>query len=247
MAARKKQTGRKATPAKKKAGQRKKTTKVSTAPRVVKSAGGSAKPRSKAKKATARTAAPRSAAAVRKATRKAARKTSARKSTKAAAVTPKRGLLSEVEALAQLMEEHGLIDVSYAVEADGSKEIHVSRGGVPGLTQGAVAGTPAAAPLASSSTPAAPVEAAASEPVDESLHAFVSPMVGTFYRAPSPEAAAFVSVSDKVDTSSPVCIIEAMKVMNEITPDMAGEVVSIEVENGEAVEFGQTLMLLRLR
>lgn len=244
MAARKKQTGRKTTPAKKKAGQRNKTTKASTAPRAVKSAGGSSKPRSKAKKATARKAAPKSAAA---AVRKPARKGGGSKTTKAAAVTPKRGLLSEVEALALLMEEHGLIDVSYAVEADGSKEIHVSRGGVPGLAHGAVAGAPAAAPAAATPTPAAPAEPAAAEAVDESLHAFVSPMVGTFYRAPSPEASPFVSVSDRVDTSSPVCIIEAMKVMNEITPDMAGDVVSIEVENGEAVEFGQTLMLIRLR
>jgi len=232
-----KQTGRKATPAKKKAGQRKKTTRASAAPRAVKSAGG----RSKPKKATARKAAPKSAA---KAT---ARKASASKSAKATGGAPKRGLLSEVEALARLMEEHGLIDVSYAVEADGSKEIHVSRGGVPGLAHGAVAGAPAAAPVAAPATGAAAAQAEVTEAVDESLHAFVSPMVGTFYRAPSPEAAPFVSVSDRVDPASPVCIIEAMKVMNEITPDMAGDIVSIEVENGEAVEFGQTLMLMRLR
>ena len=79
----------------------------------------------------------------------------------------------------------------------------------------------------------------------EELHAFKSPMVGTFYRAPNPEASAFVSVGDRIDEDSTVCIIEAMKVLNEIAPDMAGEVVSIEVENGEAVEFGQTLFLIR--
>ena len=91
--------------------------------------------------------------------------------------------------------------------------------------------------------PAAPAAAAPRQ--DESLHAFKSPMVGTFYRAPSPEASAFASVGDTVDENSTVCIIEAMKVMNEIAPDVRGEVVSIEVENGEAVEYGQTLFLIR--
>lgn len=157
------------------------------------------------------------------------------------------GLLGEVEALAKLMEKHGLIDVSYAVEPDGTKEIHVSRGGASANAQGApapaAAGPPADAPAADD----AATSAQAADATDPSLHAFVSPMVGTFYRAPSPEAAPFVSVADRVDTASPVCIIEAMKVMNEITPDIAGDVVSIEVENGEAVEFGQTLMLIRPR
>jgi acetyl-CoA carboxylase biotin carboxyl carrier protein len=98
----------------------------------------------------------------------------------------------------------------------------------------------AAAALAPSSKPAP-----APAPSTEGLHAFKSPMVGTFYRAPSPEAAPFVSVGDKIDEHSTICIIEAMKVMNEITPDKGGEVVSIEVENGEAVEFGQPLFLIR--
>ncbi|HZL98611.1 MAG TPA: acetyl-CoA carboxylase biotin carboxyl carrier protein, partial [Planctomycetota bacterium] len=89
--------------------------------------------------------------------------------------------------------------------------------------------------------PAAP----ASAPAGEALHAFKSPMVGSFYRAPSPEAAPFVSVGDHVDPTTTVCIIEAMKVMNEIVPDISGTVVSIEVENGEAVEYGQTLFLIR--
>jgi acetyl-CoA carboxylase biotin carboxyl carrier protein len=70
-------------------------------------------------------------------------------------------------------------------------------------------------------------------------------MVGTFYRAPSPEAPPFASVGDKIDEHTTVCIIEAMKVMNEITPDKPGEIVSIEVENGEAVEYGQPLFLIR--
>jgi acetyl-CoA carboxylase biotin carboxyl carrier protein len=97
-----------------------------------------------------------------------------------------------------------------------------------------------AAALAASAKPAPPAGAST-----EGLHIFKSPMVGTFYRAPSPEAAPFISVGDKIDEHTTVCIIEAMKVMNEITPDKAGEIVSIEVENGEAVEFGQPLFLIR--
>jgi len=74
---------------------------------------------------------------------------------------------------------------------------------------------------------------------------FKSPMLGTFYRAASPEAEPFAKVGDKVTADKTLCIIEAMKVMNEIVPDITGAVVSIEVENGEAVEYGQTLFLIR--
>jgi len=192
------------------------------------------------------------AAGKKTAAKQASRKKTARKVTRKAAALRKPtrqarpGLLEEIEALAKLMKKHALIDVSFAVDSSGTKEIHVSRGGVPGLVHGDVAQpvSPAAAatldnqPNGGSDEPT-PV-------IEENLHAFVSPMVGTFFRAPSPEAPAFVSVGDRVDSTGPVYIIEAMKVMNEITPDVGGDIVSIEVENGEAVEFGQTLMLIRL-
>jgi acetyl-CoA carboxylase biotin carboxyl carrier protein len=194
----------------------------------------------------------RKQAAGKKTTAKqASRKKTARKVTRKAAALRKPtgqaspGLLEEIEALAKLMKKHALIDVSFAVDSSGTKEIHVSRGGVPGIVHGDVAhpASPAAA------TPDNEPNGGSVEPtpvIKENLHAFVSPMVGTFFRAPSPEAPAFVSVGDRVDSTGPVCIIEAMKVMNEITPDVGGDIVSIEVENGEAVEFGQTLMLIRL-
>ncbi|MFO0982116.1 MAG: acetyl-CoA carboxylase biotin carboxyl carrier protein [Planctomycetota bacterium] len=73
----------------------------------------------------------------------------------------------------------------------------------------------------------------------------VSPMVGTFYRAPNPEAKSYVAEGDRVDENSVLCIIEAMKVMNEIKAEMRGQVVDILVENGEAVEFGQPLFLIK--
>jgi acetyl-CoA carboxylase biotin carboxyl carrier protein len=157
----------------------------------------------------------------------------------------------EVEQLAELMDRHGLLEVDWETSADGVRRVRVSRVGTSagcgpvhvGLNpapQAHASAAAAAAALAPSSKPAP-----APAPSTEGLHAFKSPMVGTFYRAPSPEAAPFVSVGDKIDEHSTICIIEAMKVMNEITPDKGGEVVSIEVENGEAVEFGQPLFLIR--
>jgi acetyl-CoA carboxylase biotin carboxyl carrier protein len=95
--------------------------------------------------------------------------------------------------------------------------------------------------------PAAPVAGAAAEPAEPTAPAgkpFPSPMVGTFYRAPSPESEPFVSVGSDVGPDSVLCIIEAMKVMNEIKAETSGRIVEILVENGEPVEFGQPLFLL---
>jgi acetyl-CoA carboxylase biotin carboxyl carrier protein len=91
--------------------------------------------------------------------------------------------------------------------------------------------------------PGAHAEEAASE--DQDLHHITSPIVGTFYRAPSPTADSFVRIGSQVEPSTVVCIIEAMKLMNEIQAEASGEVVKIYVENGQAVEFGQPLFGLR--
>ena len=98
--------------------------------------------------------------------------------------------------------------------------------------------------------PAAPAPIAGGEIAEEAglppgTEQIVSPMVGTFYRSPSPDAEPFVEVGSKVDQDSVVCIVEAMKVMNEIKAEVAGEVVEILVKNGEAVEYGQPLLLVR--
>ena len=87
--------------------------------------------------------------------------------------------------------------------------------------------------------PGAQAEEAASE--DQGLHLITSPIVGTFYRAPSPNAESFVRIGSHVESDTVVCIIEAMKLMNEIQAEASGEVVKIYVENGQAVEFGQPL------
>jgi len=102
--------------------------------------------------------------------------------------------------------------------------------------------TPAAGPKVE------PVEKPVSEPVEEvplGLHAIRSPIVGTFYRAPAPGAEPFTDVGKKVRKGQTLCIVEAMKVMNEIESDVDGEVVKILVENAQPVEYGQILFLLK--
>src|SRR5437870_7181942 len=94
-------------------------------------------------------------------------------------------------------------------------------------------------PTALSSHPGAHAEEAASE--DQGLHLITSPIVGTFYRAASPTAESFVRIGSQVEPETVVCIIEAMKLMNEIQAEASGEVVKIYVENGQAVEYGQPL------
>lgn len=98
-------------------------------------------------------------------------------------------------------------------------------------------------PTSAPSHPGAQAEEAASE--DQDLHLIKSPIVGTFYRAPSPTADSFVRIGSQVEPSSVVCIIEAMKLMNEIQAEATGEVVKIYVENGQAVEYGQPLFGIR--
>lgn len=98
------------------------------------------------------------------------------------------------------------------------------------------------APAPAAAAPAAPIEAAA--PEVPALHAVKSPMVGTFYRSSAPGAKSFVEVGDTVKVGDTICIIEAMKILNEIEADKAGKVVQILCENGQAVEYGQSLLTI---
>src|SRR5262245_14281724 len=102
--------------------------------------------------------------------------------------------------------------------------------------------------VAAALSPQAPAPAPPSRVLqDEDLAYIKSPIVGTFYRAPSPDSNAFVSVGDFVEKGTPVCIIEAMKLMNEIQSEVAGEIVAILVENGQPVEYGENLYAVRPR
>jgi acetyl-CoA carboxylase biotin carboxyl carrier protein len=138
-----------------------------------------------------------------------------------------------LERLLSLMKEHGLSELELGEDG---RSVRMSKVGpatysmpmaAPAMAGGAVA--PAAAPKA---------DKAAGEP-------FLSPMVGTFYRASSPEAKAFVMEGDTIAADATLCIIEAMKVMNEIKAEKPGKIVQILVENGEAVEYGQPLFLIK--
>ena len=103
--------------------------------------------------------------------------------------------------------------------------------------------TPPPAPAASPSHPGTQASAAASQ--DQDLHIISSPIVGTFYRSPSPTAESCVKIGSNVEPETVVCIIEAMKLMNEIQAEATGEVVKIYVENGQPVEYGQPLFGIR--
>jgi acetyl-CoA carboxylase biotin carboxyl carrier protein len=105
----------------------------------------------------------------------------------------------------------------------------------PAVAQAAAASTPTAAPAG---------EPSAADP-DAGLHILKSPIVGTFYGSPSPGASQFVAAGDHVEKGQVVCIIEAMKLMNEIEADVAGEIVKCLVTNGQAIEFGQPLFSIR--
>jgi acetyl-CoA carboxylase biotin carboxyl carrier protein len=109
-----------------------------------------------------------------------------------------------------------------------------------------MASAPASAPV----TAAAPVAATAAAPtaeVEDKLHEVKSPIVGTFYESPSPGAPAFVKVGDQVEVGQVLCIVEAMKLMNEIEADVAGEVVKRIASSGQPVEYGQALFAIKAR
>jgi acetyl-CoA carboxylase biotin carboxyl carrier protein len=142
--------------------------------------------------------------------------------------------------------------IDFVTAKDNIEELEIEKSGVRLRIRRAsnhvLAHMPAQASVAAATAPvsAPPQVQAPSEP-EEELFYVKSPIVGTFYKASSPTAEPFVSVGDVVEKGSVICIIEAMKLMNEIESDMAGEVVSILVENGQPVEYGEKLFAIRPR
>ena len=141
----------------------------------------------------------------------------------------------------------GLIE---AIDQSGIDNLEISRAGTririsktaPPAAVAAAAAMPAqAAPAAPLAAASAPAEAAAAPPVASNLIDVKSPMVGTFYRAPAPEAPPYVEVGAHVSTGQTLCILEAMKLMNELESEMDGVVREVLVDNGEPVEYGQVL------
>jgi len=159
--------------------------------------------------------------------------------------------LNELRKIVRLMERAELVELE--IEEEG-RRVHLRRAGArEGAGEGPApvvqllpSGIPSAPPVAApAAAPAPAVDAAASGGPPPGTKAFESPMVGTFYRSASPDADPFVEVGTRVDEDTVVCILEAMKVMNEIKAETRGEIVEVLVENGEPVEFGQPLFLLK--
>ena len=151
--------------------------------------------------------------------------------------------LRKLKTLIDLVSESNVSELEIT-EAEGKVRI------VKGPVGGPVAVAPpvlAAAPVSAASAQAsasAPVTPAAAEPAAVSGHIVKSPMVGTFYTASSPEAKPFVQVGSVVNEGDTICIIEAMKILNEIEADKSGTVTRIMVDNGQAVEYGQSLYII---
>jgi acetyl-CoA carboxylase biotin carboxyl carrier protein len=150
--------------------------------------------------------------------------------------------LKQIKALLKTLEEGGASELEYEDEKVRIR-LTMSRGAAPLVSQAAVA-----QPVRSEAAPASPAPPAGSRPAEEAEPNVVfvtSPFVGTFYRSPAPDAAAFVEVGVTVKPGQTLCIVEAMKLMNEIEAEVAGTILEALVENGQSVEFGQKLFKLR--
>lgn len=132
----------------------------------------------------------------------------------------------------------------FKMEREGFK-ITLKTAGAEGPTQIITSSLPAPSPAAPAPVASAPAPTAAPAKETSNLKDVKSPMVGTFYSAPSPDSPAFVSVGQEITPDTVVCIVEAMKVMNEIKAEVAGTVVEICAENGKPVQFGQALFRLK--
>jgi acetyl-CoA carboxylase biotin carboxyl carrier protein len=147
----------------------------------------------------------------------------------------------DLRKLKTLIDLVGDSDIAELEITEGEDKVRIVK-----ATQAPVMAPPAtymAAPVPAAAAPSAPAQAPAQPTVAEG-DVVKSPMVGTFYRAPSPGASPFVEVGQTVKEGQPLCIIEAMKLLNEIEADKSGVVKQILVENGDAVEFGQSLFVI---
>ena len=155
--------------------------------------------------------------------------------------------LRKIKKLIELLDESGIAELEVT---EGEESVRISRyGSAPPLVQtsGPAAPYPVGVPAASdgaAASAATTAAAVAEERPPASGFEIEAPMVGTMYRAPSPGAPPFVEVGSRISAGDVVCIIEAMKILNQIESEVSGVVREIPVENGQAVEFGQTLMIV---
>jgi acetyl-CoA carboxylase biotin carboxyl carrier protein len=147
--------------------------------------------------------------------------------------------LGEIQKLIKLVKRTGIGELEVS---EGGRTVRISAW--PASAPAAAHAAPAAAPAPATNSAPAPAAGPAAPAAEDRLQKIVSPMVGTFYRAPAPDADAYVEVGEHVDAGQTVCIIEAMKLMNEIESEVRGRLVRIAVENGQPVEYGQVLFLI---
>jgi acetyl-CoA carboxylase biotin carboxyl carrier protein len=149
--------------------------------------------------------------------------------------------IRKIKKLIELLEESGLAELEIS---EGEESVRIARFGknTGAMPQGMPMVMPAAAPAAGPAPAPAPAAAAAPAARDENL--VTAPMVGTFYASPAPGAKAFIEIGQEVRVGQVLCIIEAMKMMNQIESERAGKVVAVLAKNGEPVEFGQPLFAI---
>ncbi|MFI3273092.1 acetyl-CoA carboxylase biotin carboxyl carrier protein [Vibrio sp.] len=144
--------------------------------------------------------------------------------------------IRKIKKLIELVEESGISELEIS---EGEESVRISRNSTAPVSPVQYAAAPA--PVAAA---AAPVAAEAAAPAVPAGHQVLSPMVGTFYGAPSPDAKPFVKVGQSVTAGETLCIVEAMKMMNQIEADKSGVVTAILVEDGQPVEFDQALVII---
>ncbi|MDJ0750883.1 MAG: acetyl-CoA carboxylase biotin carboxyl carrier protein [Woeseiaceae bacterium] len=160
--------------------------------------------------------------------------------------------IRKVKKLIELLDDSGIAEIEIT---EGEESVRISRypagapvAAAPIVTQAPAPAAPAPTPVAAPATAAAaPAAEPAAEPIDEEGFEVTAPMVGTFYSSSSPGAAPYVQVGDRVNEGDTLCIIEAMKMMNQIEADVSGVIKSIRIQNGEPVEFGQVLYVIDQR
>ena len=144
-----------------------------------------------------------------------------------------------IDTLLKLLKEHGVTEFSYQDEEGWGCDVSWAVQGAPAVH---------VAPAPAVSAPSAPADAGTDAPEaqeDDGTSELGSPMVGTFYRSPSPDADPFVQLGDRVKRGQVLCIIEAMKLMNEIEAEVEGTIAAILVDNGQPVQFGQPLFKIK--
>ena len=157
--------------------------------------------------------------------------------------------IRKVKKLIELLDESGIAEIEIT---EGEEAVRISRypsGAMIAQAAAPYAAVPAAPQAPAAAVAAAPVQAAESvaAPAEEDGFLVTAPMVGTFYASSSPGAAPYVQVGDRVSEGDTLCIIEAMKMMNQIEADVSGVIKSIRVQNGDPVEYGQTLFVIDQR